>query len=809
MKLLTFTKLHLPSSILVFAITLSGCGGGGGSSTSPDPIPSSAASSVSSAVASSSSSSAVVLSSSSNSTISSGASSSSIAISTTYKVSVHIPESFPTHDGSTKKTNVQLNASNFALVSVSLSGVVVERYTIKPADIAKTTDGDWTIKAPGTPQADTVIVADVTKAVDLLATASIKTEGLVYAPTTAEVVDIDIGSTSAYKNLITELGGSGTFASQGVDPTASKNVAAVESLVNSVQAIVEEEDLGDKTTVSAALAVVEEPVKVVVKQEVINLKNHAVGTAVSLVRDEGGAFWYNAEAGNIERGAVIGMANETIEKYEGKAFVAKTPVSDQHAIVLSSAGWAPSKNALKVTAYNDDGSVTTQNTTASNIGETISIKQAFDLSGRNILEFLQSTTNTSGMTSIINPAAVFASGAKGYRTNTIAPRPIYAVYFEPGDANGKCWGGEGLASASGGNCVAIAMISGETRAWESNVSGYSKLFSPDVAINTKDYRAIAMGSIGPNTLEIQIINDAKKTVKFYENSSGVYNKLIATTTWSEVTLPYLTTDNKAVHFTYPESVFAAATVWSGEDNPEFYVTQQNGYLRNFYTVTEAVNNENVLFNATANTSITNATVGYTNPLVGTWKLNNDYFIFSDNNAFTQVKTATNDPACTAGSATGTYSWNLITSMGNIELHADSTAVNPDDSCAFSGKGKLTLSGNNISFMGDEGLYTLTKVTSATGLAGTWLLNDEDEYAVLLFTGTQYFLSDYKDGEGYGTESGTYTYNAGTGQFTPTVIKDNNDDKGFSDGNNQPNSLIIAADNNSFTVGDGFVLKRLK
>ena len=326
-----------------------------------------------------------------------------------------------------------------------------------------------------------------------------------------------------------------------------------------------------------------------------------------------------------------------------------------------------------------------------------------------------------------------------------------------------------------------------------------------------------MGSIGPNVLEIQIINDAQKTVKFYENSSGVYNKLIATSTWQEVTLPYLTTDNKAVHFTFPQSVFDAAYIFIGEDNREFYVTQQNGYLRQVITVDEDPNDESVFFNATANTSITNATIGYTNPLVGTWKLDDtDTFIFSDNNTFTHVKTVNDDDNCQSGSATGTYSWNPLTFALNVELQTDSTAVEADDSCSIR-KSKLTPNGNTIVLYDreDNKDYTFTKVTSSTGLVGTWVGGTPDDYTILFFTGTQYFISDYhEDNDGYGTESGTYIYNTGTSQFTPSVLKDNNGYAGFS--NNQQTPLVIAGDNNSFTVGDGFftvgdsvVFKRLK
>ena len=61
------------------------------------------------------------------------------------------------------------------------------------------------------------------------------------------------------------------------------------------------------------------------------------------------------------------------------------------------------------------------------------------------------------------------------------------------------------------------------------------------------------------------------------------------------------------------------------------------------------------------------------------------------------------------------------------------------------------------------------VVGATGLVGTWVGLEESEYTVILFTGTHYYLSDYQEENGYGTESGTYTYNVGTSQFSFTIL----------------------------------------
>lgn len=531
----------------------------------------------------------------------------------------------------------------------------------------------------------------------------------------------------------------------------------------------------------------------------------------TLIRDQGGLFLYEAEAGDISRGGLIGTAQEAYETYQDNAFVSKALKVDTDWMVLGKTGWSQANNTSKVASFEADGSVTTLSNEINNIGTTISIKETFDLAGQNVLSVLQTYPNTKGMLATINPSATFANGAKGYTLNTEAPNAVYSVYYNTGDANGKCWGGEKLASASGGNCLSLDFTK-DNNTVEQAVSGYSKIFSENVAINTTGYRAAIIGGMGPNRLEVQIVNDAQKTVKFYESSSGIYNKLLATSTWSEVTLPYLIADNKAVHFTIPESVFIAAEVYLGEENPNVYIAQQNGYLRNL-TVTSrpADANEWISFNVTANTSITNATANYLSPLTGSWSFGDgNTLIFINNNTFVHVKSKTDDPNCLIGSALGTYSWNPITFNFSSDLLTDSTASEGAGSCAIGGEFKFKPNNDQLILTNDEGDYIFTKVASPTGLAGSWIFKEgESDYTVLLLTNTQYFLSDYHEAQGYGTESGTYTFNTATNQFTPKVLKDNNDDAGFSDDNNQPRPLVISTDKNSFVIGDDVVFKRVK
>lgn len=206
--------------------------------------------------------------------------------------------------------------------------------------------------------------------------------------------------------------------------------------------------------------------------------------------------------------------------------------------------------------------------------------------------------------------------------------------------------------------------------------------------------------------------------------------------------------------------------------------------------------------------------GLPHPLNGKWTLNGDTFIFRDNNKFTHVKAFGDDPNCHPGLAAGTYTWDAQTNAFNVSLSTDSTAVEEGDSCSVGGLSQLILSGNTFTLVTD-GTYIFTKDTNTSeSLVGTWSLKTATSYATLTFTDTAYFLSDYDssgtdDAPIYGSESGTYTYSEGIAKFT--VLVDNNGTRGFSDDSDSstPWRIGFSGDGDSFTIGDGFVLKRLK
>ncbi len=679
-----------------FPIILSGCGGSSGS-VSP---PASSASSVSQSSVSSSSSSSV----------------SSSAVNTVFRVKVNVPQSLPGYAGLRFGSNIELSAANFAVVSVNLSGDVLERYNVQAGDITVDDNWNWEIKAPVAPRADVVVIADVSKAVNLATTETLNTEGIMYAPVTATTVDLDIGSTSAYKNLIVELGGTGTFQSHAIDPSSTTQLAAVDNIVNNVQLSVAEQDLTGKTTVSDALTVVQAPVASIIKQEVVNLKNTTEGTAAGLVRDDGGLHVFYSDDGDILHESFVGTTSKP-EKYDGAKFVASTASPGDKAYILSSNGWALKSGVDVFASYNSDGSVTRKDSNADGDNTIFSVTQGFNLMGQKVADIFNANFNTKDLLGIINPATVFSVGAKGYRLKITTPKR-YSISYDPGAENGTCFGiVDMLASQANGSCNQLEMVLANNMV-ERPSTGYNNLFSANVAPDVAGFRSVSVGSVGEYKLIIQFINDTAKTVNFYEVGwTGTHYKLLGAGTWEELTLPNLASENKAVHVSYPKSILDLhPQIWS-QRLEETYV-QQNGFLRQVKIIPESEELDPIIvFNGSADTDVMTAT-DYTNPLVGKWGDvgDGDAFTFT-NNTFIHAKTlsAGGDAECQTGVARGTYTWSPITFVATLYPQSDTTSADPSGSCSIATGVKLqSVSGGlKITYVdnGVEGSFVAPKIVS--------------------------------------------------------------------------------------------------
>lgn len=548
-------------STLIIAITA--CGGGSSKST---PV--------------STASSTANLSSTATTAISSTASSVASAESTVYTVSVDVPTSFTQTAQATLPQKIgqffiasahaeevgSLTAANFAVVIVDLAGTVLERIPLANSDIVKNDDGSWALTVPGKPRLDCIIVADVTKPIDLPVAANINQDGFVFAPTTAETVDIDVGSTAAFKNFIEELGGTGTFQSLNIDPTDTQQIKAVENLVNNIQVVVADQTLTDYSNVADALAAIKSTVNDTVKQEVINVKNPATGTAVTLLRDEGGLYWFEGNDFNeINAGGIKGTEEEVHYVFEGGTFVEGTNEDSESQLVLSSTGWVATADKTKVASFNEDGTVTLQDTLADGVKEIASVTQVFDLAGRKVGEYLSSNFTTSLLGKLANPETTFSAGAKGYRVKITNPETTYWIYTQPANEDGSCpWNASLMASTYNNNCNLVMVHGLGQNNMPAPSTSMDAIFSADVEPTATGFVAVDLPGRSVNgMLLVQLLNDAAKTERFYLQSwtSGSLT-LLGTGAWTYLTLPHLTENSQAVHIQIPKEILAAANATS-------------------------------------------------------------------------------------------------------------------------------------------------------------------------------------------------------------------------------------------------------
>lgn len=545
-------KLLQHSVLLAGVLAMVACGGGGSGGSSPPPA------AVNSSVATTTSSSAAPASSSlapSSAAASSSVASRSAGESTqTYSVTVAVPSSFLTQAADSATT--YLSENHFAVVVVDLAGNILAKIPLYAGEVLLNADGSWSVSFPASPRLDYLIVVDINQPIDLAVGSNIRQADLVYAPITATRVDIDIGSTAAYSNLLEELGGSGSFAGQNFDPTSSANIAFVEQALNGVQEILAEQSLSQYSSVTTALASLKTQVAGVVEQEVLNRQSSVAGTAAGLIRDEGGMYTYIAfddgSGLDINYDALVGTQDLASYHYNGTSFVPAQPLALEQGLVLSSGGWVSPGNGTRVASFNTDGSVSTEWVAAEGVKIKLEAEQVFSLAGRNIRDFLQTDIDTQGLASLVNSASTFASDAKGYRIKSTFMDTVYTLPLDTAsETAGVCATEDNnngvLAANLGGNCNAVELW-GANQHYIGAVTSLSSVFSPDVAPEVEGFKAISYWS----SVVVQLLNDSAKTARFYQQTAITVDAdiaqtiLIGTGTWTQLSLPYLTVDAEAI-----------------------------------------------------------------------------------------------------------------------------------------------------------------------------------------------------------------------------------------------------------------------
>ncbi|HWV14774.1 MAG TPA: hypothetical protein VN030_05025 [Cellvibrio sp.] len=604
-------RFFLLTWLLLSALSITACGGGGSGGGSKPP-----AATASSAPAILSSSAASVAVSSSSLAISSSSTASSATptrpadeVTTSYKVTVDVPSSFATQaaDGAAST----LNANRFAVVLVDVAGNILQKIQLYEGEVALNNDGSWTVSFPGSPRLDYVILVDIAKPIQVTVGGNIRQSDLVYAPVTRTSLDIDVGSTSAYGQFLEGLGGAGSFVDNNFDPESAANIDLVEAIVNNIQTIVAEQSLSGYTSVAAALAGLNAQVASIVIQEVENINTATAGSAVGLIRDEGGMYgFYRLDEGpapNINYTRIVAKEDPVSYRYQDSTFVEVEPAAADEVLMLGESGWVSPTGGFKALTYNSDGSVTLGLIGATGVNMKVEAQQVFNLAGRNIRDFLLADVETQELASLVNGNSTFASNAKGYRLQSGFVDTLYTLMVDSAsDSQDICDTTDennGTAvSELGGNCNALGL-------WEANQSylgpatiSPDKIPSADVTPDAETFRAITLF----DPVLVQLINNSAKTARFYLRSDSALPRLIGSGTWEQITLPHLQENSTAITVQMTSAVGNEDLNYFLLPDLKYLLVKHEGFVRLGYKDDDIDGDVDMSFNQAAFNSIESA-----------------------------------------------------------------------------------------------------------------------------------------------------------------------------------------------------------
>jgi hypothetical protein len=219
-------------------------------------------------------------------------------------------------------------------------------------------------------------------------------------------------------------------------------------------------------------------------------------------------------------------------------------------------------------------------------------------------------------------------------------------------------------------------------------------------------------------------------------------------------------------------------------------------------------------------SIAMASLVHSQAIVGSWFIKNAgeaqstaVITFLPNGIYTMAEDGNSnlDPSGRDGMERGTYTWNPSTKVLTRKTLVDTTGEWGLSDSEFK---SVSVSGNKLTLVADDGEFTLDRVTSRNnGLVGGWYIaTGGGSYAVVTFLtdGTYLMVEDGKRSGGgrTGVERGTYKWSPLTKAFTRKLLIDTNGTWGFSD--NLKRSITIAGNRLDLTVqGEGkFMLSRV-
>jgi len=203
------------------------------------------------------------------------------------------------------------------------------------------------------------------------------------------------------------------------------------------------------------------------------------------------------------------------------------------------------------------------------------------------------------------------------------------------------------------------------------------------------------------------------------------------------------------------------------------------------------------------------------PQVGSWHsadIDTNFVItFLDDTRYmvARDKLEIGDPLCFDGMESGTYTWNSVTGEFIVTSEIDTTGE-----CGLtSTQGEIysatvTVSGNTLTLTDSEGSGPATKVVATNNpIVGSWHFADIDVNIVITFLDDNRYMvarDQLEIGDPLcfdGMESGTYTWNSATGEFSVTNANDTTGDCGLTSVEGEIYSATVTVSGDILTLTD--------
>ncbi|HBC57131.1 MAG TPA: hypothetical protein DCZ03_08210, partial [Gammaproteobacteria bacterium] len=483
-----------------------------------------------------------------------------------------------------------LTEDAFQVALVNAAGIVTEIVT--PLSWSQEADGTYVLELPGGLRLDCVVGVGLDGSVELVVGQPLP-NGLLVAPTTNPLLDVDVASTASYQNFLDTVEDSIDLTSQ-----TDLTVEEVQSIIDTIQDMDLPAPQAGQTLeqyIAAAIAASQE----VVEREVYVAENSSAANLGELISTEG-IHWFEGEEeeiGELLYGVFsydqnTQVTSETEFFWNGSAFEEETDLGEDDWI-LGDSGWTQIAGMFTVvSALNADGTITLVSPESSSSTEQMSGIMV-DLEGQSILDFFLGDEDVANWTDVIGANSTFSAGAVGYDITWTFTGDFILMWDwdcqNPENTGGICntvWHSDGDGDA-GNDTFATTL--------ESIISSTASATSDPSAIN-----AVVLPD-GNGEYSVELVEGGVANIfQFDWQAAPPVATNVGTSTWVSVSL-----DNGVTYIELAMNDLLQGIIDFDEDETLLF-TEHEGYVRYASKEMAGTSESEWVFNQAAKDEILNA-----------------------------------------------------------------------------------------------------------------------------------------------------------------------------------------------------------